>query len=58
MVDTTGLSWTYTKKILEQLIDEDYIGFHFEKLGNSWVLWKDREHIVKKMPDTCGRFLD
>ncbi len=57
VVERTGLSWTYVKKMLDKLKQEEYCGFHFEKLGNSWVSWKDREHIIKKLDDTCGRFL-
>lgn len=57
IVDKTGLSWSYIKKVLEKLLKEEYCGFHFEKLGNSWVSWKDREHIIKKMDNTCSRFL-
>ncbi|MFX1298770.1 MAG: hypothetical protein ACFFD2_28410 [Promethearchaeota archaeon] len=57
IVDETGLSWSYIKKVLEKLLKEEYCGFHFEKVGNSWVSWKDREHIIKKLDNTCGRFL-
>ncbi|MFX0187564.1 MAG: hypothetical protein ACFE8A_07510 [Candidatus Hodarchaeota archaeon] len=57
IVDKTGLSWSYIKKVLEKLLKEEYCGFHFEKVGNSWVSWKDREHIIKKMDNTCSRFL-
>ena len=31
VVEMTGLSWTYVKKILEKLKEEEYCGFHFEK---------------------------
>lgn len=55
--ERTDLSWTYVKRMLKKLKDDEYCGFHFEKVGNSWVAWKDREHIIKKMDDTCGRFL-
>lgn len=54
----TDLSWTYVKRMLEKLKKEEYVGFHFEKLGNSWIIWKDRDHVIKKMDDTCGRFLE
>ena len=57
IVDETGLSWSYIKKVLEKLLKEEYCGYHFEKVGNSWVSWKDREHIIKKLDNTCGRFL-
>ena len=53
----TGLSWTYVKRMLKKIKDDEYCGFHFEKVGNSWIAWKDRDHIIKKMDDTCGRFL-
>ncbi len=58
VVSKTNLSWTYVKKILEKLKQENYCGFHFEKLGNSWVAWKDREHVIKPIKDTCSRFLE
>lgn len=53
----TELSWTYIKRVMEKLKKEEYCGFHFEKLGNSWVAWKDREKIIKKLDDTCGQLL-
>lgn len=56
--EKTGLSWTYVKKLLRQLKKKQYIGFHFQKIGNSWAIWKSREHIIKPMDDTCGRFLE
>ena len=56
--ENTGLSWTYVKRMLKRLKEEEYCGFHFEKVGNSWVAWKDRDHVIKKMDDTCGRFLE
>ena len=31
VVDKTKLSWTYVKKILEQIKKMEYIGYHFEK---------------------------
>ena len=37
---------------------EEYCGFHYEQSGSTWITWKDREHIVKKLDDTCSRFLD
>ncbi|MHA1726366.1 MAG: hypothetical protein ACTSXH_16265 [Promethearchaeota archaeon] len=42
---------------MEKLKQENYCGFHFEKLGNSWIAWKDRIHVIKPMNDTCSRFL-
>lgn len=53
----TDLSWTYIKRVLEKLKKQNYCGFHFEKLGNSWVTWKDREKIIKNLDDTCGHLL-
>lgn len=58
IVDQTDLSWTYVKKILEKFKEEKYVGFHFEKLGNSWIIWKDRKHVIKQPKNTCGRFLE
>jgi DNA-binding transcriptional regulator GbsR (MarR family) len=57
IVEKTGFSWSFIKKTLKKLKEEEYCGFHFEKSGNAWIAWKDREHIIKKMDDTCSRFL-
>lgn len=56
VVDKTGLSWSFIKKVLAKMKDE-YDGFHFEKSGSAWLVWKDREHVLKKLDDTCSRFL-
>ncbi|MBN1800330.1 MAG: hypothetical protein JW891_02430 [Candidatus Lokiarchaeota archaeon] len=56
IVEKTGLSWTFVRKTLEQL-KEDFIGLNFEKSGNTWIAWKDRDRIAKKMDDTCGHLL-
>ncbi len=56
VVDKTGLSWSFVKKIMVKMKDE-YDGFHFEKSGSAWIVWKDREHVIKKLEDTCSRFL-
>ncbi|TFF89738.1 MAG: hypothetical protein EU548_06600 [Promethearchaeota archaeon] len=55
--DETELSWTYVKRVLQKLKKEKYEGFHFKKLGNSWIAWKDREKIIKKLDNTCGHLL-
>jgi hypothetical protein len=57
VVDKTGLSYTYVKKTLTRLKKEEYCGFNFEQSGATWIAWKDREHILPKMDDTCSRFL-
>ena len=57
IVEKTGFSWSFVKKTLAK-IKEEYDGFHFEKSGNTWISWKDRTHIIKKLDDTCSRFLD
>jgi len=57
VVEDTGFSWSFIKKTLVKIIEE-YDGFHFEKSGNTWITWKDREHIIKKLDDTCSRFLE
>lgn len=57
IVDDTGFSWSFIKKTLIK-IKEEYDGFHFEKSGNTWISWKDRDHIIKKLDDTCSRFLE
>jgi len=56
VVDKTGLSWTYVRRILEQL-KKDYVGLNFEKSGNTWIAIKTRTRIIPKMDDTCGHFL-
>jgi len=45
------------KKTLTK-IKEEYDGFYFEKSGSTWIMWKDRDHVIKKLDDTCSRFLD
>jgi len=57
VVEDTGFSWSFIKKTLAK-IKEDYDGFHFEKSGNTWITWKDRDHIIKKLDETCSRFLE
>ncbi|MFX1501636.1 MAG: hypothetical protein ACFFDH_11790 [Promethearchaeota archaeon] len=57
IVEDTGLSWSFIKKSLTKIKDE-YDGFHFEKSGNTWIIWKDRDHLIKKLDKTCSRFLD
>jgi len=56
LVDDTGFSWSFIKKILIK-IKEQYDGFYFEKSGNTWITWKDRDHLIKKLEDTCGSLL-
>ncbi|MFX1425120.1 MAG: hypothetical protein ACFFBE_01610 [Promethearchaeota archaeon] len=57
VVEDTGFSWSFIKKTLAK-IKKNYDGFHFEKSGNTWITWKDRDHIIKKLDDTCSRFLE
>lgn len=57
VVERTGFSWSFVKKTLSK-IKEDYDGFHFEKSGSTWITWKDRDHIIKKLDKTCSRYLD
>ncbi|TFG01127.1 MAG: hypothetical protein EU540_04370 [Promethearchaeota archaeon] len=57
IVDKTGFSWSFVKKTLKRLKKEEYSGYNFEKSGATWIIWKDREIIIKKMDDTCSRFL-
>ena len=57
IVESTGLSWSFVKKTLAKL-REEYDGFHFEKSGSTWIAWKDRDHLIKKLDDTCSRFLE
>ena len=56
VVEKTELSWTYVRRILEQL-KKDYVGLNFEKSGSTWIAWKDRDKIMKKLDDTCGDLL-
>ena len=56
VVERTGFSWSFVKKTLSK-IKEDYDGFFFEKSGSTWIIWKDRNHIIKKLDETCSRFL-
>ena len=57
IVEDTGLSWSFVKKTLTKINDE-YDGFHFEKSGSTWITWKDRDHLIKKLNETCSRLLD
>ncbi|MHA2181139.1 MAG: hypothetical protein ACXAAH_06930 [Promethearchaeota archaeon] len=57
VVEDTGFSWSFIKKTLAK-IKEEYDGFHFEKSGNTWITWKDRDHIIQKLDETCSRLLD
>jgi len=57
VVERTGFSWSFVKKTLSR-IKEDYDGFYFEKSGSTWIIWKDRNRIIKKLDETGSRFLD
>jgi hypothetical protein len=59
VVERTGFSWSFIKKTLSK-IKEEYDGFYFEKSGNTWIISKDRNHIIRKLDDdtTCSRFLN
>ncbi|MFW9999888.1 MAG: hypothetical protein ACFE9Q_02460 [Candidatus Hodarchaeota archaeon] len=57
IVEDTGFSWSFVKKTLAK-IKEQYDGFHFEKSGNTWIIWKDRNHLIKKLDETCSSLLD
>lgn len=56
IVEDTGLSWSFIKKTLSK-IKEQYDGYHFEKSGNTWLIWKDRQHLIKKLNETCSSLL-
>jgi len=56
VVERTNFSWSFIKKTLKGMVG-NYEGFHFEKSGGTWLIWKDRDHIIKKLDDTCSRFL-
>ena len=57
IVEDTGFSWSFIKKTLTK-VKEEYNGFHFEKSGSTWITWKDRDHLIKKLDETCSRLLD
>ena len=57
IVEDTGYSWSFIKKTLSK-IKEEYDGFHFEKSGSTWITWKDRDHLIKKLDETCSNLLD
>ncbi|NHJ21098.1 MAG: hypothetical protein EAX91_09160 [Candidatus Lokiarchaeota archaeon] len=57
VVEKTGFSWSFVKKTLTKL-KEEYDGFFFEKSGSTWITWKTRVHIIKKLDETCSRYLD
>jgi hypothetical protein len=57
IVEETGFSWSFIKKTLAK-IKEQYDGFHFEKSGSTWIIWKDRNHLIKKLDNTCSSLLD
>jgi len=57
IVKDTEYSWSFIKKTLSK-IKEEYDGFHFEKSGSTWIIWKDRDHLIKKLDETCSNLLD
>ena len=56
VVKNTGLSWSFVRKMLDKM-SKEYDGFNFEKSGSALIVWKDRDHLLKKLDDTCSRFL-
>ena len=56
IVEQTGFSWSFVKKTLSKIKD-NYDGFYFEKSGSTWIAWKDRDKITKRLDDTCGHLL-
>jgi len=57
IVEDTGFSWSFVKKTLIKINDE-FDGFHLEKSGNTWITWKDRDRIIRKLEETCSRLLN
>lgn len=58
IVEDTRFSWSFVKKTLTK-INEEYDGFNFEKSGPSiWIIWKNRDHLIKKLDETCSRMLN
>ncbi|MFW9876952.1 MAG: hypothetical protein ACFFG0_27985 [Candidatus Thorarchaeota archaeon] len=57
VVEDLGFSWSFVKKTLAKIVNE-FEAFHFEKSGNTWIIWKDRDHLIKKLDETCSSLLD
>ncbi len=57
IVEETGFSWSFVKKTLIK-ISEQYDGFRLEKSGSTWIIWKDRDHLIRKLDETCSSLLD
>ena len=57
VVEDTGFSWSFIRKTLAK-IKEEFDGFNFEKSGAGWIIWKDRDHLIKKLDETCSRLLN
>ena len=56
VVEKTGFSWSFIKKTLKSMAG-NYDGFNFEKSGGTWLIWKDRDRIIKKLDNTCSQLL-
>lgn len=56
VVEKTGFSWSFIKKTLKSMVG-NYDGFNFEKSGGTWLIWKDRDRIIKKLNNTCSQLL-
>ncbi|MFW9782385.1 MAG: hypothetical protein ACFFFB_08900 [Candidatus Heimdallarchaeota archaeon] len=56
LVEKTGFSWSFIKKTLKSMVN-NYDGFNFEKSGGTWLIWKDRDRIIKKLDKTCSQLL-
>ncbi|MFO8019089.1 MAG: hypothetical protein R6U96_10670 [Promethearchaeia archaeon] len=57
-MDYTDLSWTYVKRVLTKELNDNYVGFHMKKSGNTWMTWKDRDKIVRELDHTCRELLE
>jgi hypothetical protein len=52
---STGLSWTYIKKLLFEIKEEYHL--NLEKSGGIWIVWKKEGHLKRKLKDTCSQYL-
>lgn len=54
VVEKTGLSYTFVKKTLDKLKEENYCGFHYEQSASTWIAWKDERVIMSQEDFHCG----
>jgi len=54
IVKKTGLSYTFVKKTLDKLKEENYCGFHYEQSASTWIAWKDQRVIMSQKDFHCS----